>query len=78
MAKHHREDAAGRGAMAELLLARELQRSSIGKLVLAWRRGGAAGTGNRQKQLAAAADTGSWRKQLAKTAGSSSKPAIAI
>ena len=46
-----------RGAMAELLLARELQRSSIGKLVLA----GAL-----------------WRKQLAKTAGSSSKPAIAI
>ena len=36
MAEHHREDAAGRGAMAELLLARELQRSSIGKLVLAW------------------------------------------
>ena len=46
-----------RGAMAELLLARELQRSSIGKLVLA----GAL-----------------WRKQLAKTAGSSSKPAMAI
>ena len=47
--------------MAELMLARELQRSSIGKLVLAgapWR--------------------SCWYGQLAKTAGSSSKPAIAI
>ena len=63
VAKHHREDAAGRGAMAELLLARELQRSSIGKMLLAGRRGGAAGTGNRQKQLAGATGTGSRRKQ---------------
>ena len=47
--------------MAELLLARELQRSSIGKLVLAW-----------------APWRSCWHGQLAKTAGSSSKPAIAI
>ena len=59
MAKHHREDAAGRGAMAELLLARELQRSSIGKMLLAgaaWRMlltraaGGTAGENSRQQQ----------------------------
>ena len=61
MAKHHREDAAGRGAMAELLLARELQRSSIGKMLLAgalWRKqlARAAGENSRRKQPAAAAN----------------------
>ena len=69
MAKHHREDAAGRGAVAELLLARELQRSSIGKTLLAgalWRSccwpGGAAVA---EMLLARAL----WRKQLARVAG---------
>ena len=59
MAKHHREDAAGWGAMAELLLTRELQRRCIGKLVLAWgpwrmlltrAAGGTAGENSRQQQ----------------------------
>ena len=59
-----------RGAMAELLLARELQRSTIGKMLLA----GAAW----RMLLTRAAGENSWRKQLAETAGGNSKPAIAI
>ena len=69
MAEHHREDAAGRGAVAK---SHREDAAGLGAAAEHHREDVAGRSG-----VADAADTGSWRKQLAKTAGSS-KPAMAI